>query len=157
MFLYKPFIRRHDCFLVLEDISSTLQRSLMPSSRPAVHEDVWARRSGSRGQVLPGGGSGDQGPQLRLGPEARSPTELRDPELSAGANRYANNGAKTRSRRPLTHGLPLFLCFPAASAPLEDSCRDKPTANCALVLKVKLCSHWYYRKACCQSCKAPRP
>uniref|UniRef100_A0A8C3ADC7 Si:ch211-267e7.3 n=1 Tax=Cyclopterus lumpus TaxID=8103 RepID=A0A8C3ADC7_CYCLU len=39
----------------------------------------------------------------------------------------------------------------------EDSCQDKPTANCALVLKVKLCSHWYYRKACCQSCKAPRP
>uniref|UniRef100_A0A3B4GWE4 ADAMTS-like protein 2 n=1 Tax=Pundamilia nyererei TaxID=303518 RepID=A0A3B4GWE4_9CICH len=34
---------------------------------------------------------------------------------------------------------------------------DKATANCALVLKVKLCSHWYYRKACCQSCKAPRP
>uniref|UniRef100_A0A672G3E7 Si:ch211-267e7.3 n=1 Tax=Salarias fasciatus TaxID=181472 RepID=A0A672G3E7_SALFA len=34
---------------------------------------------------------------------------------------------------------------------------DKPTANCALVLKVKLCSHWYYRKACCQSCRAPRP
>ncbi|KAM4624064.1 ADAMTS-like protein 2 isoform 1-T1 [Polymixia lowei] len=46
---------------------------------------------------------------------------------------------------------------PAASAAVEDSCQDKPTANCALVLKVKLCSHWYYRKACCQSCKAPRP
>uniref|UniRef100_A0A4W6G7B5 Si:ch211-267e7.3 n=1 Tax=Lates calcarifer TaxID=8187 RepID=A0A4W6G7B5_LATCA len=42
-------------------------------------------------------------------------------------------------------------------APVDDSCQDKPTANCALVLKVKLCSHWYYRKACCQSCKAPRP
>uniref|UniRef100_A0A8C4D836 Si:ch211-267e7.3 n=1 Tax=Dicentrarchus labrax TaxID=13489 RepID=A0A8C4D836_DICLA len=39
----------------------------------------------------------------------------------------------------------------------DNSCQDKPTANCALVLKVKLCSHWYYRKACCQSCKAPRP
>lgn len=37
-----------------------------------------------------------------------------------------------------------------------DFCQDKATANCALVLKVKLCSHWYYRKACCQSCKAPR-
>ncbi|XP_034412178.1 ADAMTS-like protein 2 isoform X1 [Cyclopterus lumpus] len=46
---------------------------------------------------------------------------------------------------------------PAASVVVEDSCQDKPTANCALVLKVKLCSHWYYRKACCQSCKAPRP
>lgn len=56
---------------------------------------------------------------------------------------------------------PFFLYLPAvssvASAPIDDSCRDKPTANCALVLKVKLCSHWYYRKACCQSCKAARP
>uniref|UniRef100_A0A669DGV8 Si:ch211-267e7.3 n=1 Tax=Oreochromis niloticus TaxID=8128 RepID=A0A669DGV8_ORENI len=45
------------------------------------------------------------------------------------------------------------------SCPTEapaDFCQDKATANCALVLKVKLCSHWYYRKACCQSCKAPR-
>ncbi|XP_035027385.2 ADAMTS-like protein 2 isoform X2 [Hippoglossus stenolepis] len=46
---------------------------------------------------------------------------------------------------------------PVASVAVDDSCQDKPTANCALVLKVKLCSHWYYRKACCQSCKAPRP
>ncbi|XP_074545032.1 ADAMTS-like protein 2 isoform X2 [Halichoeres trimaculatus] len=45
----------------------------------------------------------------------------------------------------------------AASVAVDDSCQDKATANCALVLKVKLCSHWYYRKACCQSCKAPRP
>ncbi|XP_053095589.1 ADAMTS-like protein 2 isoform X3 [Pangasianodon hypophthalmus] len=38
-------------------------------------------------------------------------------------------------------------------APAEDVCEDKATANCALVLKVKLCTHWYYRKACCLSCK----
>ncbi|RVE61073.1 hypothetical protein OJAV_G00166980 [Oryzias javanicus] len=44
----------------------------------------------------------------------------------------------------------------AAAASADTVCQDKPTANCALVLKVKLCSHWYYRKACCQSCKAPR-
>ncbi|TSN03382.1 ADAMTS-like protein 2 [Bagarius yarrelli] len=37
-------------------------------------------------------------------------------------------------------------------APAEDVCEDKATANCALVLKVKLCTHWYYRKACCLSC-----
>lgn len=53
----------------------------------------------------------------------------------------------------------VFLCpavaAPAASVAVDDACQDKPTANCALVLKVKLCSHWYYRKACCQSCKAP--
>ncbi|KFP21308.1 ADAMTS-like 2, partial [Egretta garzetta] len=35
----------------------------------------------------------------------------------------------------------------------EEDCEDKATANCVLVLKVKLCSHWYYRKACCQSCR----
>ncbi|NXM84534.1 ATL2 protein, partial [Oenanthe oenanthe] len=35
----------------------------------------------------------------------------------------------------------------------EDDCEDKATANCVLVLKVKLCSHWYYRKACCWSCR----
>ncbi|NXA42107.1 ATL2 protein, partial [Eudromia elegans] len=34
----------------------------------------------------------------------------------------------------------------------EDDCEDRATANCVLVLKVKLCSHWYYRKACCRSC-----
>ncbi|XP_015210526.2 ADAMTS-like protein 2 isoform X1 [Lepisosteus oculatus] len=35
----------------------------------------------------------------------------------------------------------------------DDACQDKATANCALVLKVKLCTHWYYRKACCLSCR----
>ncbi|NXY48569.1 ATL2 protein, partial [Ceuthmochares aereus] len=35
----------------------------------------------------------------------------------------------------------------------EEDCEDKTTANCVLVLKVKLCSHWYYRKACCRSCR----
>ncbi|XP_048845067.1 ADAMTS-like protein 2 isoform X1 [Brienomyrus brachyistius] len=39
-------------------------------------------------------------------------------------------------------------------APVEEECQDKATANCALVLKVKLCTHWYYRKACCLSCKS---
>ncbi|XP_010177000.1 PREDICTED: ADAMTS-like protein 2, partial [Mesitornis unicolor] len=39
----------------------------------------------------------------------------------------------------------------------EEDCEDKVTANCVLVLKVKLCSHWYYRKACCQSCRFKSP
>uniref|UniRef100_A0A663M071 PLAC domain-containing protein n=1 Tax=Athene cunicularia TaxID=194338 RepID=A0A663M071_ATHCN len=38
-----------------------------------------------------------------------------------------------------------------------DDCEDKATANCVLVLKVKLCSHWYYRKACCWSCRHKSP
>ncbi|XP_069497567.1 ADAMTS-like protein 2 isoform X3 [Ambystoma mexicanum] len=37
-------------------------------------------------------------------------------------------------------------------SPGED-CEDKATANCVLVLRVKLCSHWYYRKACCRACR----
>ncbi|XP_044531792.1 ADAMTS-like protein 2 [Gracilinanus agilis] len=40
--------------------------------------------------------------------------------------------------------------------PGED-CEDKATANCALVLKVKLCTHWYYRKACCGACRGKAP
>ncbi|TRY56837.1 hypothetical protein DNTS_004106, partial [Danionella cerebrum] len=36
--------------------------------------------------------------------------------------------------------------------PAEEDCQDKATANCGLVLRVKLCTHWYYRKACCLSC-----
>uniref|UniRef100_F6VC49 PLAC domain-containing protein n=1 Tax=Monodelphis domestica TaxID=13616 RepID=F6VC49_MONDO len=35
----------------------------------------------------------------------------------------------------------------------DEDCEDKATANCALVLKVKLCTHWYYRKACCGACR----
>uniref|UniRef100_A0A8C6JVP6 Uncharacterized protein n=1 Tax=Melopsittacus undulatus TaxID=13146 RepID=A0A8C6JVP6_MELUD len=38
-----------------------------------------------------------------------------------------------------------------------EDCEDKVTANCVLVLKVKLCSHWYYRKACCWSCRLRSP
>uniref|UniRef100_A0A8B9VJV7 PLAC domain-containing protein n=1 Tax=Anas zonorhyncha TaxID=75864 RepID=A0A8B9VJV7_9AVES len=38
-----------------------------------------------------------------------------------------------------------------------EDCEDKVTANCVLVLKVKLCSHWYYRKACCRSCRLKSP
>ncbi|XP_056385973.1 ADAMTS-like protein 2 isoform X2 [Hyla sarda] len=34
----------------------------------------------------------------------------------------------------------------------DENCEDKTTANCSLVLKLKLCSHWYYQKACCRAC-----
>nr|XP_009664115.1 PREDICTED: ADAMTS-like protein 2 [Struthio camelus australis] len=36
-----------------------------------------------------------------------------------------------------------------------DSCQDQAGTNCALAIKVNLCSHWYYSKACCRSCRAP--
>ncbi|MEE6495805.1 hypothetical protein FKM82_002151 [Ascaphus truei] len=39
----------------------------------------------------------------------------------------------------------------------DENCEDKATANCSLVLKVKLCSHWYYRRACCRACGGKAP
>ncbi|XP_077005177.1 LOW QUALITY PROTEIN: ADAMTS-like protein 2 [Tamandua tetradactyla] len=36
----------------------------------------------------------------------------------------------------------------------DDSCQDQPGTNCALAIKVNLCSHWYYSKACCHSCRS---
>lgn len=41
-------------------------------------------------------------------------------------------------------------CFNASS---DENCQDRPTTNCSLALKVNLCSHWYYSKACCHSCR----
>ncbi|XP_064420207.1 ADAMTS-like protein 2 [Latimeria chalumnae] len=43
---------------------------------------------------------------------------------------------------------------PCPTEPPDDSCQDQPGTNCALALKVSLCGHWYYSKACCRSCKA---
>ncbi|XP_007952496.1 ADAMTS-like protein 2 [Orycteropus afer afer] len=37
--------------------------------------------------------------------------------------------------------------------PPDDSCQDQPGTNCVLAIKVNLCSHWYYSKACCRSCR----
>uniref|UniRef100_A0AAY5EC02 PLAC domain-containing protein n=1 Tax=Electrophorus electricus TaxID=8005 RepID=A0AAY5EC02_ELEEL len=37
--------------------------------------------------------------------------------------------------------------------PAEALCQDKATANCSLVLKLKMCTHSFYNKACCLSCK----
>lgn len=45
------------------------------------------------------------------------------------------------------------FCFGAP----DESCQDRPSTNCLLALKVNLCSHWYYSKACCHSCRAVRP
>ncbi|NWW47688.1 ATL2 protein, partial [Pedionomus torquatus] len=54
----------------------------------------------------------------------------------------------------------LFFFFfsawgPFAFPPPDDSCQDQAGTNCALAIKVNLCSHWYYSKACCRSCRAP--
>ncbi|XP_067826123.1 LOW QUALITY PROTEIN: ADAMTS-like protein 2 [Heptranchias perlo] len=37
--------------------------------------------------------------------------------------------------------------------PPDDSCQDQLGTNCVLAIKVNLCSHWYYSKACCWSCR----
>ncbi|KAM9207716.1 ADAMTS-like protein 2 [Dugong dugon] len=44
---------------------------------------------------------------------------------------------------------------PCPTEPPDDSCQDQPGTNCALAIKVNLCSHWYYSKACCRSCRPP--
>ncbi|XP_072345052.1 ADAMTS-like protein 2 isoform X1 [Scyliorhinus torazame] len=37
--------------------------------------------------------------------------------------------------------------------PPDDSCQDQLGTNCVLAITVNLCSHWYYSKACCRSCR----
>uniref|UniRef100_G1R898 PLAC domain-containing protein n=4 Tax=Nomascus leucogenys TaxID=61853 RepID=G1R898_NOMLE len=44
---------------------------------------------------------------------------------------------------------------PCPTEPPDDSCQDQPGTNCALAIKVNLCGHWYYSKACCRSCRPP--
>lgn len=60
----------------------------------SVQQDLWAWRPGSRGQVLSGGGAGNEGSQLRLCPQAGSQAELWNPELPNRSTRYKN--AKSR-------------------------------------------------------------
>ncbi|XP_053329644.1 ADAMTS-like protein 2 [Spea bombifrons] len=43
--------------------------------------------------------------------------------------------------------------LPCPTDPPDDSCQDQAGTNCALAIKVNLCSHWYYSKACCRSCR----
>ncbi|XP_051962929.1 ADAMTS-like protein 2 isoform X2 [Xyrauchen texanus] len=42
---------------------------------------------------------------------------------------------------------------PCPTEPPDENCQDRPTTNCSLALRVNLCSHWYYSKACCHSCR----
>ncbi|CAH2316803.1 ADAMTS 2 isoform X1 [Pelobates cultripes] len=44
--------------------------------------------------------------------------------------------------------------LPCPTEPPDDSCQDQAGTNCALAIKVNLCSHWYYSKACCRSCRS---
>ncbi|XP_041793689.1 ADAMTS-like protein 2 [Chelmon rostratus] len=60
---------------------------------------------------------------------------------------------------PLTKPVSKQTCTLQAcpTEPPDESCQDRPSTNCLLALKVNLCSHWYYSKACCHSCRAVRP
>ncbi|XP_055367110.1 ADAMTS-like protein 2 isoform X4 [Betta splendens] len=60
---------------------------------------------------------------------------------------------------PLTKPVAKQTCTLQAcpTEPPDESCQDRPSTNCLLALKVNLCSHWYYSKACCHSCRAVRP
>lgn len=61
------------------------------------------------------------------------------------------HGTQWQSRAHSDLASPLMT--PPAAA--DDSCQDQPGTNCALAIKVNLCSHWYYSKACCRSCRPP--
>ncbi|XP_077942510.1 tetratricopeptide repeat domain 16 [Gasterosteus aculeatus] len=60
---------------------------------------------------------------------------------------------------PLTRPVAKQTCTlqSCPTEPPDESCQDRPSTNCLLALKVNLCSHWYYSKACCHSCRALRP
>ncbi|XP_076007219.1 ADAMTS-like protein 2 [Genypterus blacodes] len=60
---------------------------------------------------------------------------------------------------PLTKPVAKQTCAlqPCPTEPPDESCQDRPSTNCSLALKVNLCSHWYYSKACCHSCRVIRP
>ncbi|CAK6976179.1 ADAMTS-like protein 2 isoform X3 [Scomber scombrus] len=60
---------------------------------------------------------------------------------------------------PLTKPVAKQTCTlqPCPTEPPDESCQDRPSTNCLLALKVNLCSHWYYSKACCHSCRTIRP
>ncbi|KAG9261808.1 ADAMTS-like protein 2 [Astyanax mexicanus] len=59
---------------------------------------------------------------------------------------------------PLTKPVNKQTCAlqPCPTEPPDENCQDRPTTNCSLALKVNLCSHWYYSKACCHSCRTLR-
>ncbi|XP_057184990.1 ADAMTS-like protein 2 isoform X2 [Triplophysa rosa] len=56
---------------------------------------------------------------------------------------------------PLTKPVNKQTCAlqPCPTEPPDENCQDRSSANCSLALKVNLCSHWYYSKACCHSCR----
>ncbi|XP_029139035.1 ADAMTS-like protein 2 [Protobothrops mucrosquamatus] len=81
-------------------------------------------------------------------------TGLRFREVKCYQGETLGQGCESASRPEARQACQLQPC--PTNAPDED-CDDKATANCVLVLKVKLCSHWYYRKACCRSCKGKMP
>nr|XP_023687637.1 ADAMTS-like protein 2 isoform X2 [Paramormyrops kingsleyae] len=58
---------------------------------------------------------------------------------------------------PLTKPTSKQVCplDPCPTQPPDGNCKDQPDTNCSLALQVNLCSHWYYGKACCRSCRGP--
>ncbi|XP_072854273.2 ADAMTS-like protein 2 isoform X2 [Pogona vitticeps] len=81
-------------------------------------------------------------------------TGLRFREVKCYQGETLGQGCESASKPEAKQTCQLQLC--PTDTPDED-CEDKATVNCVLVLKVKLCSHWYYRKACCRSCRSKSP
>lgn len=86
---------------------------------------------------------------LSPGPPPPRATSCRPRSLSLGKERRAGGaGGAGAGGGPVL--MPLY-CVPSP----DDSCQDQPGTNCALAIKVNLCGHWYYSKACCRSCRPP--
>ncbi|KAJ1077955.1 hypothetical protein K5549_011282 [Capra hircus] len=83
--------------------------------------------------------------EAAAGPDAQAlaPEHLSAPETKAG------RAAKSLSGRGQVQ------LGAAGGKGGNDSCQDQPGTNCALAIKVNLCGHWYYSKACCRSCRPP--
>lgn len=91
-----------------------------------------------------------------LKPAARQSCEIQPCPTEAPGNTHTHTLFDSWALMLVSQSIPELLCevrCVCVCVVVEDECEDKVTANCALVLKVKLCTHWYYRKACCSSCR----
>nr|XP_039269218.1 ADAMTS-like protein 2 [Styela clava] len=80
------------------------------------------------------------------------------------------DGNRVREVKCYLKSAPATGCDQTQKPPQQEACGMSPCpaprpqaectngpVNCALVVQVRLCSHWYYRKACCKACQNRRP
>ncbi|KAK2179981.1 hypothetical protein NP493_463g00011 [Ridgeia piscesae] len=76
-----------------------------------------------------------------------------------GVRCYDRKGLRSyscsRYHRPeVEHGCDLSPCQqPTTSGADDDECQDSGSTSCHLVVDFLLCNHWFYKKACCRTCR----